>query len=128
MVTHSKGGYRTGTCVYVPAPTGGSGGWEVCTDLPDVLGESIARTCDALRTIMETHGTVVSRLLRTSTHSGFRLVARDVRTGDLAGWVEWVRSREGSWHQWDEPLIACAACQQGGRGVLLDESSRPLAA
>lgn len=105
MVTHSDG-YEVQTKVEI---SGSNGTWEPCGSLPDVLGEDLIKSCGDLSRVLVTQGGVVARLLRGwEALKGFRLLAREPRSGALMGTVEWVREPCGLWVQHDEPVTGCA--------------------
>ncbi|MET8706506.1 hypothetical protein [Streptomyces californicus] len=104
MVTHSDG-YEVQTKVEIP---GSNGTWDACGSLPDVLGEDMIKSCGDLSRVLVTQGGVVARLLGGKALRGFRLLAREPRTGALVGSVEWVRQPGGLWVQHDEPVTGCA--------------------
>lgn len=104
MVTHSNG-YGVQTKVEV---SGSNGVWVPCESLPEVLGEDMIRTCCDLSRVLVTQGDVVARLLHgREALRGFRLLAREPRSGALVGTVEWVREPCGRWVQHDEPVTGC---------------------
>ncbi|MFE4516344.1 hypothetical protein ACFRMQ_19355 [Kitasatospora sp. NPDC056783] len=94
--------------------------WAACPELPAIFAETSIRTCLDLVRTLETQGRIVAGLIPSAPYRGYRVLARDIGTGGLAGSVEWVRNRyTDQWEQWDEPWTGCEyGCHQPAATML----------
>ncbi|MFI1099817.1 hypothetical protein [Streptomyces melanogenes] len=115
MVTHSE---RFSVESFVIVPAGDHGGtvagtWEMCPELPRSMGVNAVGSCEDLRVIVGTLGSMVAKLLGT-THKAFRVLTRYVAGGGLAGSAHWFRCTDTDlWVPHDEPWTACMSRQHG---------------